>query len=56
MPHADHIHRLGDLQWGRNGHVESSDGLLAAQGVTDLPWLVLPVDELENSSRIWRRA
>jgi hypothetical protein len=48
MPHADHIHRLGDLQWGRNGHVESSDGLLAAQGVTDLPWLVLPVDELEK--------
>jgi hypothetical protein len=24
------------------------DNLLAAQGVTDLPWLVLPVDELER--------
>ena len=27
---------------------EHIDGLLAAQGVTDLPWLVLPVDELER--------
>lgn len=26
------------------------DGLLAARGITDLPWLVLPVDELE---RLW---
>jgi hypothetical protein len=27
---------------------EHIDGLLAAQGVTDLPWLILPVDELER--------
>lgn len=24
------------------------DGLLAEQGITDLPWLILPVDELER--------
>lgn len=27
---------------------EHVDGLLAARGITDLPWLVLPVDELER--------
>lgn len=27
---------------------EHIDGLLTAQGVTDLPWLILPVDELER--------
>ncbi len=27
---------------------EHIDGLLAARGVTDLPWLVLPIDELEQ--------